>query len=76
MNPMYLVDESPQMLPTTTLGPKPSATAKSKRYYSEERAPSISVKNLIKAQALIDPNRWWWIGAAMTSIGGVVLLCH
>lgn len=74
MIPMYLVGKSPQMLPTTTLDSKPTATAKSKRHSAEEAAPFISMRNLIKTHDLADPDRWWWLGVAMTSVGGIALL--
>lgn len=74
MIPMYLVGKSPQMLPTTTLDSKPAATAKSKRHSAEEAAPFISMRNLIKMHDLADPDRWWWLGVAMTSVGGIALL--
>lgn len=75
MQPMYLVDKSPKMLPTTTLDSKPSTAAKSKRYYAEEAAPFVSIKTLVKTQDVANLDRWLWIGVAMSSIGGVVLLC-
>lgn len=75
MNPMYLVDRSPMMLPTTVLSSTSSDTARAKRHYVAETGAFVTMKNLFKAQDLANPDRWWWLGVAMTSLGGIALLC-
>lgn len=73
MSPMYLVDKTPKMLPTTTLSSTPSAAPKNKRHYVEKTGPSIDIKGLMSTDYLLNPDRWWWLGILMTSIGGITL---
>lgn len=73
MNPMYLVNKPPKMLPTTTLRSMPTETAKSKRQYAENTEMPFNIKNAIKGDKLLNPDYWWWLGVIMTFIGGVVL---
>ena len=77
------------MLPTQTLNPTTasatggakstaSSTAKVRRglFETEEEIVTPLNKNaLIKRKEPIDADRWWWIGAGMTAIGGVGYLC-
>lgn len=78
MQPMYLVYQPPEMLPTTTLNPtvRVTATGKAKRDTVFGETAQTLHKNMLLTR--MDPatlDRWWWIGVIMTSVGGVVLLC-
>ncbi|KAJ5888988.1 Protein r.t1.c1 [Penicillium taxi] len=68
MQPLYLFSHSPRMLPTTTLNPMPAASHK-------KRELSGSGIHLVIKQELINPDRWWWLGVLMTSLGGVAFFC-
>ncbi|KAJ5577529.1 uncharacterized protein N7459_006493 [Penicillium hispanicum] len=61
MQPMYLAYKPPKMLPTTTLNPVPT---------HRKRDISGSGFHLAVKEELINPDRWWWIGVLMTSLGG------
>ncbi|KAL1999411.1 hypothetical protein VTN02DRAFT_4541 [Thermoascus thermophilus] len=79
MNPMYLVYKPPQMLPTQTLNPvvqkSAAPTHNAKRdVVIEEAVEPLNKKSIIKRKELVDPDRWWWVGIIMTSLGGVALL--
>lgn len=63
LHPMFLIQRPPKMLPTTTLNPMPH---KRKRELS-----SHAGFPLITREELVNPNRWWWLGVLMTSIGGI-----
>ncbi|KAJ5466659.1 Protein r.t1.c1 [Penicillium diatomitis] len=69
MQPMYLAYTTPKMLPTTTLNPAPGSHSRKKRDLS------VSSIHLVVKEQLINPDRWWWIGLVMTSLGGVALFC-
>lgn len=69
LHPMFLAYQPPKMLPTTTLNPTPTGH-KEKRELS-----SKSGLQLIAREQLIDPDRWWWLGVLMTSLGGVAFFC-
>lgn len=82
MNPMYLVYSPPQMLPTTTLHP-PSATASSSSGSKAKRALDMEVPLNWKIKMgddqhmtvqHINADRVWWIGLAMTGVGGLLYL--
>ncbi|KAI9678279.1 MAG: Reversal of tor2 lethality [Caeruleum heppii] len=91
MQPMYLAYRPPQMLPTKTMNPTATATAtggqstgqaasqstgnaKAKR--GLDALPVPLNKNAIRRrQAPIDADKWWWIGAGITALGGVGYLC-
>lgn len=51
------------MLPTNTLNPVP--TSKKKRDMS-----GTGIRLAIREE-LINPDRWWWFGVMMTSLGGI-----
>ena len=79
MNPMYLVQTTPKMLPTITMNPittgkaKPTGS-KSKRSYNEAEVPFN--KNAIRQRREpIDADKWWWIGVGMTALGSIGYLC-
>lgn len=63
MHPMYLAYRPPKMLPTNTLNPVP--TGKKKRDLS-----GTGIHMVIKEE-FINPDRWWWFGVLMTSLGGI-----
>ncbi|KAJ6127577.1 hypothetical protein N7523_003189 [Penicillium sp. IBT 18751x] len=63
IQPLYLAYRPPKMLPTNTLNPVP--TGKKKRDLS-----GTGIHLAIKEE-LINPDRWWWFGVIMTSLGGM-----
>jgi hypothetical protein len=84
MNPMFLAYKPPKMLPTQTLNPTPTGTAAGSKATSNSR-----VKRDVGGQEILEPlnknvkfyskepinaDRFWWIGAGMTAIGGVAYL--
>ncbi|OQE36006.1 hypothetical protein PENCOP_c012G03231 [Penicillium coprophilum] len=69
VNPMFLAYQPPKMLPTTTLNPIPTGN-KRKR----ELSPTAGFQ-LTAREQLINPDRWWWLGVLMTSLGGVAFFC-
>jgi hypothetical protein len=72
MNPMYLMYNPPQMLPTTLLyKPKTKATTDTKNHKIKRSLP-LELKR--KAES-VDPDRVWWVGIAMTSVGLFGYLC-
>lgn len=83
MNPMYLAYSPPQMLPTTTLNPTTataSATgkAKAKRGLDAEVPLGWKIKLASDQQQdvvhYVNADRLWWIGLAMTGVGGLLYL--
>lgn len=52
------------MLPTTTLNPMPTGSHK-------KRDLSGTGFHLVTKEGLINPDRWWWFGVMLTSLGGV-----
>jgi hypothetical protein len=87
MNPMFLAFSPPQMLPTVTLNPTPTATTssakKAKRTAGagEEMDVPLNVKAAhikrdIERPLLhrIDLNMLWWAGIGMTIFGGAAYL--
>ncbi|KAK5127795.1 hypothetical protein LTR85_004911 [Meristemomyces frigidus] len=86
MNPMYLVYSPPQMLPTTTLNPT-SATATSTSASKAKRGlgeldnevplnwkPQFFGGENKDVVHHINADRLWWIGLAMTGVGGLLYL--
>ncbi|KAJ5722788.1 hypothetical protein N7488_000823 [Penicillium malachiteum] len=67
LHPMYLVYKPPKMLPTNTLNPNPTGSH-NKRDLSAMSAPGFHV--VIKEE-IMNPDRWWWLGVFMTSLGGM-----
>ena len=83
MNPMYLVYSPPQMLPTTTLNPTASAataTGKSSKAKRDVEVPLVWGGQGVGAGEkegmvyMINAERLWWIGLAMTGVGGLLYL--
>ncbi|KAF7588755.1 Reversal of tor2 lethality [Aspergillus hancockii] len=72
MHPMYLVYSPPQMLPTTTLNPV-SETGKSKRHVGRDTDRSTSIRNLVRKEEIMNPDRWLWAGVFATALGGITL---
>lgn len=67
MNPMYLEYTPPQMLPTTTLHPLPTATTASKDK-GKLRKRDFLPKALKKADD-INADQIWWVGVGLTGLG-------
>jgi hypothetical protein len=86
MNPMFLAFSPPQMLPTVTMNPTPTATTsggKSKRTAGagEEMNPPLNanaphIKRDMERSLIhrIDLNMVWWAGVGMTIFGGAAYL--
>ena len=86
MNPMYLAFSPPQMLPTTTLNPtsaSATATGSSKKKRSLENEVPLNWKLKFDGRSgpggadvvhHINTDRLWWIGLAMTGVGGLLYL--
>ncbi|KAJ5501919.1 Chaperone endoplasmic reticulum protein-folding [Penicillium fimorum] len=68
VNPMFLAYQPPKMLPTTTLNPMPTGNKR-------KRELLTSGSQLTAREQLINPDRWWWLGVLMTSLGGVAFFC-
>ena len=89
LNPLYQAYKPPIMLPTQTLNPTtagstggatatPSSTGKAKRSFFQGDADLGGPLNrnvLIKRKEPVNADKWWWIGAGMTAIGGVGYFC-
>ena len=85
LNPMYLAYKPPQMLPTQTLNPtatsdasQAQSTGRTKRDLFGEGdhyvgAP-LNRNVLVKRREPINADKWWWIGAGITGLGGVAYL--
>ncbi|KAJ5263866.1 hypothetical protein N7478_011471 [Penicillium angulare] len=67
MHPMYLHYKPPKMLPTNTLNPTPTGSHK-KRDLSSLSGPGF---NLVIKEEIMNPDKWWWLGVFMTSLGGM-----
>lgn len=85
---MYLAYRPPQMLPTSTLNPTATSTGAAKSTASSkvrramglveqqgERPPLDFGKLKKKYGALVEPERWWWIGVGLTGFGSVLYFC-
>jgi hypothetical protein len=82
VNPMYLAYNPPQMLPTTTLNPLPTATGKSskaKRGLQDEVPQNWKLKleqqeGTKMVVSHINADNLWWVGLAMTGVGGLLYM--
>ncbi|KAH9845110.1 protein rot1-like [Teratosphaeria destructans] len=86
MNPMYLAYSPPQMLPTSTLNPvtasstagsKSTSTNKAKAKRGEFEVPinwKAKQQDGKEVVHYINADRLWWIGLAMTGLGGLLYL--
>lgn len=68
LHPMYLAYRPPKMLPTSTLNPMPTGSRK-------KRDLTGAAFHMVVKDELVNPNRWWWFGVLMTSLGGVAFFC-
>jgi hypothetical protein len=75
MNALYLIYKPPEMLPTTTLNPiaKATATGRTKRNMADATIEPLNKKSLLERAGSMSPANLWWIGAIMTSLGGIAL---
>jgi hypothetical protein len=81
MQPMYLVYQPPQMLPTMTMNPTTKATSGTRATGKVKRS-GIEVEMEVPfnkgfKRDLVDPKfeLWWWVGLGMTGLGAVGYLC-
>ncbi|BDD56192.1 Reversal of tor2 lethality [Monascus purpureus] len=74
LHPMYLVYNPPQMLPTSTLNPVVTETAKAKRSFIHGVEPPKDANTFGTLENIMDPDRFWWIGLVVTSVGALGLL--
>ncbi|EEP77579.1 predicted protein [Uncinocarpus reesii 1704] len=80
MNPMFLIYDPPQMLPTQTLNPTTLASAtgqpKAKRSFlnGEQQNNQHKKRLLVGSSRLANPDNWWWAGVVMTIAGGATFL--
>jgi hypothetical protein len=83
MNPMYLAYRPPQMLPTTTLNPLPTATATATGKKNSKRGLDAEVpldwKLKLEPQGKhmvqhINADRLWWFGLGLTGVGGLLYM--
>ena len=78
--PLYQISTTPEMLPTTTLNtPSTSSTEAARR--SKRTAPALEKRGAMESLRThglvvhrINADRLWWIGLAMTGIGGLLYL--
>ncbi|KAI9368701.1 protein rot1 [Aspergillus egyptiacus] len=71
MHPMYLAYQPPEMLPTMTLNPLEPTRAK--RHAERDADVSPGVRESFNKDHLVDPDRWLWVGIAMSAMGGIAL---
>ncbi|RQM07950.1 hypothetical protein DH86_00000828 [Scytalidium sp. 3C] len=77
MNPMFLAYSPPQMLPTTTLNPTPTATATGNTKRGLGISTPMDKKSVFMRKSFsetIDPAFVWWMGVGLTIFGGAVYL--
>jgi hypothetical protein len=87
MMPLYFVQSQPLMLPTTTLHPTNTPTGKNqqasatgsnkaKRGLADEGFPiNFKTMKVNPPQVSGYADAWWWVGAVMTGVGGVLYFC-
>ncbi|WEW59576.1 Reversal of tor2 lethality [Emydomyces testavorans] len=80
MNPMFLVYNPPQMLPTQTLNPTAQATptggSKAKRTLAGDGVTSRNARSITERHGLFNPDNWWWAGVMMSFAGGAAVLYY
>ncbi|KAJ5217085.1 Protein r.t1.c1 [Penicillium chermesinum] len=60
--PLYFAYKDPKMLPTNTLNPVPTG---------HKKREIVGPVQLAIREELLNPDRWWWLGVFMTSLGGM-----
>lgn len=73
MQPLYIVYNPPEMLPTTTLNPTymVTSTGKAKRDILGGRTGKDTFLTRVNPIAL---DIWWWFGVIATMVGGIALV--
>lgn len=81
MNPMFLLANPPEMLPTQTLNPTstaaPAATGKSRVKRAAEPASKQHAFNKPVIQKPSEPynaDKWWWAGVGFIGLGTVMYM--
>ncbi|WPG99549.1 Hypothetical protein R9X50_00236600 [Acrodontium crateriforme] len=76
--PMYLAYKPPQMLPTTTLHSSATATSGGKQKRGLDAEVPVNWKFHLDGQEdvvhHINAERLWWVGIALTGVGGLLYL--
>ncbi|KAH9868859.1 hypothetical protein J1614_007934 [Plenodomus biglobosus] len=70
--PLYLAQSPPKMLPTTTLNPLTTATAKPGKVKRGELPSPNDVLFKRTMPGAYRADYWWWFGVLMTASGGVL----
>lgn len=68
--PLYLNMSTPKMLPTTTLNPLVTATAKPNKKRSQ--LPAVHDVLFKRTEGARKADQWWWFGVFMTAGGGIM----
>ena len=82
MNPMFLAYNPPQMLPTSTLNPTPTATASRKGRVKRDLDSSGEDIQPMNKHAIVNPvasygiDAVWWTGLTLTVFGGGLLYVY
>ncbi|KAL4905133.1 protein rot1 [Aspergillus multicolor] len=71
MIPMYLAYQPPEILPAEPL--ESIKSKKAKRHIHVEPTRPFDLRTLVSKDSLVDPDRWLWMGAVMSAMGGVAL---
>ncbi|KIW63853.1 hypothetical protein PV04_08825 [Phialophora macrospora] len=80
MQPLYLVYNPPQMLPTQTLNPTSTSQATGKAKAKRDGEPQhvlMGGKEGVIQQPVSDfynADRWWWAGVGLTALGTVMYM--
>lgn len=86
VHPMFLAFSPPQMLPTSTLNPTPTATAsgakptktnKVKRGIERRSVGQVDVSHqhvILPPRDLFNADRWWWVGVGLTALGSILYM--
>lgn len=81
LTPMWLVSQTPRMLPTTTLATSSStasaSNSKMRRTLSSGRETIVKTISDPTAKATwADPNLWFWSGASMIVAGSILVVFY
>ncbi|KKY14450.1 putative protein rot1 [Phaeomoniella chlamydospora] len=82
MNPMYLVYDPPEMLPTSTLNPTSTAKSKSRVKRDVDAGTEDIPQEAWNKDAILQPTRSfhydadliWWTGVTFTALGGLLYM--